>query len=106
MIDNARLIHIPDRLLDVCPQSADPRRSGVVSYLGAPLLDVDGKILGHTAVIDRRPIPANERVIQIFQIFAARAAAELQRLRCWAITGLLDLSKTCLIDRAARIKLF
>lgn len=49
--------------------------------MGAPLLDVDGKILGHLAVIDRRPIPEEPRVHTLFRIFAARAAAELQRLR-------------------------
>jgi PAS domain S-box-containing protein len=36
------------------------------------------------AVIDRRPIPEEPRVYAIFQIFAARAAAELQRLRAEA----------------------
>jgi PAS domain S-box-containing protein len=33
------------------------------------------------AVIDRRPIPEEPRVHAIFKIFAARAAAELRRLR-------------------------
>jgi PAS domain-containing protein len=33
------------------------------------------------AVLDRRPMPEEPRVRTIFQIFAARASAELQRLR-------------------------
>ena len=52
--------------------------------MGVPLQDTDGHILGHMAVIDRRPIPEEPRVHAIFQIFAARAAAELQRLRAEA----------------------
>jgi GAF domain-containing protein len=52
--------------------------------MGVPLQDTDGHILGHMAVIDRRPIPEEPRVHTIFQIFAARAAAELQRLRAEA----------------------
>ena len=55
-----------------------------MSYMGVPLQDTDGSILGHMAVIDRRPIPEEPRVHAIFQIFAARAAAELQRLRAEA----------------------
>jgi PAS domain S-box-containing protein len=82
VIDQCRLIHFPDRLLDLFPHSADLQQLGLVSYLGMPLLDVDGKILGHLAVVDRRPMPEEPRVLALFQIFAARAAAELQRLRC------------------------
>ncbi|HSC55629.1 MAG TPA: sigma 54-interacting transcriptional regulator, partial [Nitrospira sp.] len=52
-----------------------------VSYMGVPLFNEEGDILGHMAVIDRRPIPEEPRVHAIFTIFAARAAAELRRLR-------------------------
>jgi PAS domain S-box-containing protein len=81
VIDNARLIHFPDNLLALYPDAPDIKKTGVVSYLGVPLMDVTGRILGHMAVIDRRPIPEEPRVHAIFRIFAARAAAELQRLR-------------------------
>jgi PAS domain S-box-containing protein len=57
---------------------------GAVSYMGVPLLDVDGKILGHLAVMDTRPMPEEPRLIALFKIFSARAAAELQRLRAEA----------------------
>jgi GAF domain-containing protein len=49
--------------------------------MGMPLMDLDGKILGHLAVLDKRPMPAEPRTQALFQIFAARAAAELRRLR-------------------------
>jgi PAS domain S-box-containing protein len=84
VIDKAKLVHFPDRILELFPHSEELKAAGAVSYLGVPLLDTDGRILGHMAVIDRRPIPEDPRVYAIFQIFAARAAAELQRLRAEA----------------------
>lgn len=84
VIDRRRLVHFPDRLLELFPNEPDMKAVGAVSYLGVPLLDTDGSILGHLAVIDRRPIPEEPRVHAIFKIFAARAAAELQRLRAEA----------------------
>jgi PAS domain S-box-containing protein len=84
VIDTAKLVHFPDRILDLFPHSEELKAAGAVSYMGVPLQDTDGRILGHMAVIDRRPIPEEPRVYAIFQIFAARAAAELQRLRAEA----------------------
>jgi PAS domain S-box-containing protein len=84
VIGQRRLVHFPDRLLELFPNEPDVMAIGAVSYLGVPLLDTDGSILGHLAVIDRRPIPEDPRVYAIFKIFGARAAAELQRLRAEA----------------------
>jgi PAS domain S-box-containing protein len=81
VIDTANLVHFPDNLLELYPDDPDIRDVGAVSYLGMPLKDVDGRILGHLAVIDRRPIPEEPRVLALFSIFAARATAEMRRLR-------------------------
>jgi formate hydrogenlyase transcriptional activator len=53
---------------------------GLQSYLGVPLLDPMGKTLGHLAVFDRRPMPEALRRLYMFRIFAARAAAEIDRI--------------------------
>ena len=53
----------------------------IESYMGVPLLNAGGKVLGHLAVFDERPMPPEPRRLLIFKVFAARAAAELQRLR-------------------------
>jgi PAS domain S-box-containing protein len=37
--------------------------------------------MGHLAVLDDKPMPRDERAISLFEIFAARAAAEHRRLR-------------------------
>jgi PAS domain S-box-containing protein len=54
---------------------------GIESYLGVPLCDPAGNHLGHLAVFDERPMPPEPRKLLVFRIFAARAAAELARLR-------------------------
>jgi PAS domain S-box-containing protein len=84
VIDQRCLIHIPDNLLDIYGNDPDVRAVGAASYMGMPLLDLDGKILGHLAVLDLRPMPKEPRAEALFQIFAARAAAELRRLRAEA----------------------
>jgi PAS domain S-box-containing protein len=81
VIDERCLIHIPDNLLDIYGNDPDVRAVGAASYMGMPLLDLDGRILGHLAVLDLRPMPKEPRAEALFQIFAARAAAELRRLR-------------------------
>src|SRR5919108_351325 len=81
VIDTANLVHFPDNLLQLFPDDPDVKDTGAVSYMGIHLKDIDGKILGHLAVIDRRPIPEEPKVLACFRIFAAQATAELQRLR-------------------------
>jgi PAS domain S-box-containing protein len=84
VINERCLIHIPDNLLDIYGNDPDVRAVGAASYMGMPLLDLDGTILGHLALLDLRPMPHEPRAQALFQIFAARAAAELRRLRAEA----------------------
>ena len=84
VIDQRCLIHIPDNLLNIYWDDPDVKAVGAASYMGMPLLDLDNKILGHLAVLDKRPMPPEPRTQALFQIFAARAAAELRRLRAEA----------------------
>ena len=81
VVEGARLVHYPEKVLELFPHEADLRAMGAASYMGVPLLDVDGRVLGHLAVIDRRPMPEDPRALSVFRIFAARASAELQRIR-------------------------
>ena len=53
---------------------------GLTGYAGAPLNDSAGKPLGVIAVLHRAPLPDQRRVESVLSIFAARAAAELERL--------------------------
>jgi PAS domain S-box-containing protein len=81
VIDTARLVHYPDNIRDLFPSSSKLSELGAVSYMGVPLTDLNGAILGHLAVIDNRPMPEESKRLALFKIFAARAAAELQRIR-------------------------
>lgn len=85
VINSSQLVHIPDRLLQLFPDRPEVKESGAASYMGMPLLDTDGSILGHLAVVDRRPMPEKPLAIALFRIFAARAAAELRRLRAQSL---------------------
>jgi GAF domain-containing protein len=81
VIENRRLILVPDRVLDLFPRDPSLEPLGAMSYMGVPLFDTDGQILGHLAVLNDAPMSENESVTAIFNIFAGRAAAELRRLR-------------------------
>ncbi|UCH91333.1 MAG: sigma 54-interacting transcriptional regulator [Nitrospirota bacterium] len=100
VIDQARLIHFPDNLLNLFPIDPDIAGLKAASYMGLPLTDTSGKILGHLAVMDLQPMPADPRVEAIFRIFASRAAAELQRLQAESATREREQKLRRLVDSA------
>jgi hypothetical protein len=58
VVEQTRMVHIPDRIIDLYPSPPPPGfPQGEVSYLGVPLLDTDGSVMGHLAVVDVRPMP-------------------------------------------------
>ena len=63
-----------------------PKEVGVESYLGVPVHNTEGEILGHLAIYDPNPLPQQLPPYwqDILQIFAARAGAELDRLHAFA----------------------
>jgi PAS domain S-box-containing protein len=75
------LCHHPTGVKELFPQDKPLVDWGIESYLGVPLSDTEGKHLGHLAVFDERPMPPEPRRLFTLRIFAARAAAELERLR-------------------------
>jgi PAS domain S-box-containing protein len=81
VVKDARLVHVPDGVIDLFPDDSDLAEMSAVSYMGIPLLDVDGRVFGNLAVLDTRPMPEDARVLDLFRIFADRAVAELRRMR-------------------------
>jgi formate hydrogenlyase transcriptional activator len=75
------LCHHPRGVQEQFPRDQDLVDMQIESYLGVPLLDGDGQVLGHLAVFDERPLPDEPRRLFIFRIFATRAAVELERMR-------------------------
>ncbi len=55
---------------------------GMQSYLGLPLLDGDGRVIGLLSVLDRRPMSWERRLfaLELLQAVAGRCSAELQPL--------------------------
>lgn len=51
------------------------------SFIGLPMYAASGDIIGHLVVIDVKPMPDASRSMSLLTIFAARAAAELLRLK-------------------------
>src|SRR5688572_29614075 len=100
VVEERRFLHIPDNVLELYPQDEPGMAVGAVSYMGVPLLDVDGAVLGHLAVLDRRPMPAAPRAEALFRIFANRAAAELRRLRVEAQLHAREAKLSRLVDSA------
>jgi PAS domain S-box-containing protein len=116
VVESKKLVHIPDRMIDLYPHEPELVEWKVVSYLGVPLLDPRGEVMGHLSVLDSKVMPGNARLISLFDIFAARAAAELRRLRHEQevrareeeLTGLLDSAMDAILvlnatDRITRV---
>ena len=54
---------------------------GAQSYCGVPVLDTQGRVFGHVAIFDDKPMPDGPRGMEVMQIFAARVRAAVERLR-------------------------
>jgi PAS domain S-box-containing protein len=81
VIDSGCLVHYPDRIIDLFPDDAELTVLNAVSYVGVPLLKPDGTVLGHLSALDTKPLELMPDLESVFRIFAARAAAEVNRLR-------------------------
>jgi formate hydrogenlyase transcriptional activator len=69
----------PERLQLLFPADHDLISLGAESYLGVPLTNSKGRVLGHMVVMDVRPRTFGEEELRILRIFATRAGAELER---------------------------
>jgi PAS domain S-box-containing protein len=68
-----------DRVQFHFPQDRSLAHLQARSYLGVPLIDTTGTVIGYLAVMDTAPLKNNATTTSILQIFAARAGAELER---------------------------
>lgn len=71
--------YVPQRVQVLYPDDAELRELGAISFLGIPLVDATAQVIGHLAVIDDKPMVDDHTRELILRIFAARAAAELER---------------------------
>jgi formate hydrogenlyase transcriptional activator len=80
-VARGKTAHHPRDLQRAFPADSMLRELGLESYLGVPLRDATGDVLGHLAVLDTGPLPEDRDRFAILEIFAARATAELERAR-------------------------
>jgi len=75
------LCHHPNRVRTRYPRDPLLAQMGAESYLGVPLENGAGQVIGHLAFMDTRPMSEEVPHRSIFRIFAARAGAELERVQ-------------------------
>jgi PAS domain S-box-containing protein len=56
-----------------------PREAGYESYLGLPIFDRNGSVIGHLACFDTKPMQDDLPKLPIFTIFAVRAGIEIEQ---------------------------
>ncbi|HEY9620059.1 MAG TPA: PAS domain S-box protein [Crinalium sp.] len=76
---SGEVFYCPRGLRTRFPHDAHLHEIGAESYLGVPLIDSSGAVLGHLAVMDDKPMALDPGRELILKIFAARTAAELER---------------------------
>lgn len=81
---NGETCHYKEGLQNLFPLDTGLADWGAESYLGVPMLDREGRVIGHIAILDDKPMDRDPRAIDLVKIFAARAAAELKRQRAEA----------------------
>jgi PAS domain S-box-containing protein len=80
VIGEARLVHYPDRIIELFPNDPDLTAFNAVSYAGVPFFRSDGTVLGHLSALDTKFMELPSDLESIFRIFGDRAAAEFNRL--------------------------
>jgi PAS domain S-box-containing protein len=84
VIEGGELVHFPDRIVELFPEDHGLARIGAVSYMAMPLFDTNGTVMGHLGVLDNKPMPRSTLNEGLLRIFAARATAEVRRMRAEA----------------------
>jgi PAS domain S-box-containing protein len=78
---HGRIAHYPTELCARFPADRLLVEWAAESYCGVPVFDPQGRVFGHIAILDDKPMPDSPRGIAVMRIFAARVRAEVERLR-------------------------
>jgi len=100
VICDRRFFAVEEGVFEQFPKDLSLNDWGAVSYLGVPLLDAGGHVLGHLGAFDTRPLAATPALEAIFSAFATRAAAEFLRLRAARELGAREAQLSGLVDSA------
>ncbi|MBW9261325.1 MAG: PAS domain S-box protein [Candidatus Thiodiazotropha sp. (ex. Lucinisca nassula)] len=94
----------PDSIQQLFPEDTLLQEIAMESYAAVPLFGSTGQVLGLIAVLHGKPLADREQTKSILQIFAGRAASELERERAdyelrqseASYKGLFDASEDCI----------
>ena len=81
VVKQASLFYYPEKVQQLFPNTQELKAMESECYLGAPLLDGEQQVIGVLCIMSDRPLANEENAKAIITVFAARAAAELQRQR-------------------------
>ncbi|HXI12164.1 MAG TPA: EAL domain-containing protein [Thermoanaerobaculia bacterium] len=73
--------YVPQGAWSQFPSDEWLSRKGIESYLGSPLQSSTGEVIGLQVVVARRALADPELAHNLMSVFAARTAAEVERLR-------------------------
>ncbi len=76
VIERGEIVYCPTGVCDLWPAEKQYDRD---SYIGVPMFDSAGKIIGHFACMGGSPMRQDLPHLALFRIFSVRAAAELER---------------------------
>jgi formate hydrogenlyase transcriptional activator len=81
VVREGKLFYCGERVQEMFPQCSSLADLNAVSYMGTPLFNSAGRLIGNLCIIDSKRLNDEERARSIMEIFAARAAAEMERKR-------------------------
>lgn len=79
VIQEGQFYHCPDSVQKRFPAAAILKDLQAESYFGLPLVSASGDIIGNLCLLHTQPLAIDENKHAIVRVFAARAAAELER---------------------------
>ncbi len=75
------VVVVPSDVAEAFPDFAMLQELGAEAFAGIALEDTDGERIGHVSILHDRPLHANIHEHSLFRVLAARAGAELMRVR-------------------------
>ncbi|NLR74794.1 ATP-binding protein [Leeia aquatica] len=81
VLRQGKLCCYPNDVQTCFPEDLMLQEDGLVGYIGYPLRDRQGQVIGLVNVLHQHPLHPSAQLRTILRLFAARAGTELERLR-------------------------